>query len=253
MAVAAGKVLVDVQFNADTKQLEKVVQDAEGKVITQKLELDTGGLEGPLKDLQEFTARLASGGFGKGLEQLSEAKTAFQAIRQEGGDMASAVSAGLSKIGVQGDAAFKLIATGATFAVGGLIALASATFKAASETEQEVLAFNAAKIASNEYSAAIAGVVRASEALAVQNAAFAAGVRLNATEVAAVVNQARNMGRITGDSAEALRLHTAAAGGDATAMRALGQAYDEFATRSENARRAVQAFQQQQAAGGMLS
>jgi hypothetical protein len=250
MATTAGKILVDIVFNPDTKQLEKVVQDAEGKPIRQKIELDKGGLEGPLKDLKEFSARLADGGIGKGFAQLKEGFQSFKKLSSEGAGTASALAGGLSKIGVEGDAAFKLFAGGAAFAATSVVALSVAAFKLSSEIEQENLAFRAASISSAEYSSAIAGVARASEALVVQNAAMAAGLRLNATEAAAVVNQARNMGRVTGDSAAALQLHTAAAGGDANAMRALGMQVDDFASRTENARRALSSMQQQQQQGG---
>jgi len=143
-----GKVIVDIQFNPETKELEQVIEDQEGKSIKKKIELDKGSLEGPLKDIQEFAARLSSGGISKGLLQIKGSFQEFGNLARQGADTSTALAGGLSKIGVEGGAVIASIAAIAAGTLAAIVAFA-AFDNAAAELDRKLTALN---LSAEEYS-----------------------------------------------------------------------------------------------------
>jgi hypothetical protein len=218
MATTAGKVLVDITFNPDTKQLEKVVQDAEGKPIRQKIELDKGGLEGPLKDLQEFTARLSNGGISKGFDQLKQGMGTFTKLSSEGASTSTALAGGLSKLGVEASA----VVTATLAAAAGVAAIGAAAVAAAFSLDESSRAIARQTMNLENVTQATLGYVSAAQAFTIRNAAFDQGIRLSREQLAQVAVAITRYSKLTGvDAAKATELYTAAINGNRQAAMQL--------------------------------
>ena len=73
-----GTLLFDVELNPKAEKLQEAVntlqqqQQAQAEKVEKKAELEKGQVEGFLEEMQKFSARLANGGFSKGMEQIKE-------------------------------------------------------------------------------------------------------------------------------------------------------------------------------------
>lgn len=233
--MANEKVLVDVVFNPDTKQLEKRTQEIskDNKIKISFDKPDVKELEGPFKELQEKAMAMANGGFGRGLQQLKEGAMEFGSILKGGGDTSTALAGGLAKIGMEGATVFAGVAAGAAAGGAALVAL----YDRGTQLDN---GFKALGISARAYTDALDGVINMEQAFAFRNAARNAGVQVSATQLARLSNFTAKYGQTLGDQAEAQRLNTAAANGDKEAMYQLGISYSETDTQAQRAARSIE-------------
>lgn len=236
--MASEKVLVDIVFNPDTKQLEKVTQEV-GKDNKIKISIDKPDvkqLEGPFKDLQEKAIAMANGGFARGLGQLKEGVTEFGNIMKGGGDVSTAFAGGLSKIGMEGATAIGALAGVA--AAGAAVGIGIYKFIDAGQEQARVQ--KQVNINLDEYAQTLHGVVDAQQILTLRTAALNAGINLTAKQLSDVTVVSRNLAQETGNSAQSQQDYTEAIAGSVDAARRLGYQVDENATREERIRQVMQ-------------
>jgi hypothetical protein len=241
-----GKVLIDISFNPDTRELEQVIEDAKGKPIKKKIELDKGGLEGPLKDLQEFTARLSSGGLEKGFAQLKEGVSTFKQLGKEGADMSTAVAGGLSKLGTEASAFISVaVATAA-----GIVAIGAAGVAAAfslSEFERQVARTT---FAMNGITQATNGFITQSNVALFANAALNTGFRASQEQLQNLSVAATRYAKLTGvDATQASQLYAQALSGSREAAEALGISLNGVTTQAGVTAAVLRQAQQEAAQG----
>lgn len=219
------KIMVDIVFNPDTKQLEKKTTEIteKNKVKISFDKPDVKQLEGPFKELQEKAMAMANGGFSRGLGQLKEGVSEFGNIMKGGGDVSTAFAGGLSKIGMEGATALASVAAGSAAAVIGLVKLYDAS------TQQDI-AFKNLGIDATEYARALNSAVNLEQAFAIQNAARNVGMRLNARELANAANYTEVLAQRSGDLQGSQKDMTEALQGNREAMYRLGIQYSETDT-----------------------
>ena len=229
------KVMVDIVFNPDTKQLEKKTTEIteKNKVKISFDKPDVKQLEGPFKELQEKAMAMANGGFSRGLGQLKEGVSEFSNILKGGGDTSTALAGGLAKIGMEGATVFAGVAAGAAAGGAALVAL----YDRGTQLDN---GFKALGISARAYTDALDGVINMEQAFAFRNAARNAGAQISATQLAQLSNFTAKYGQTLGDQAEAQRLATAASNGDKEAMYQLGISYSETDTQAQRATRSIE-------------
>lgn len=222
------KVMVDIVFNPDTKQLEKKTTEIteKNKVKISFDKPDVKQLEGPFKELQEKAMAMANGGFSRGLGQLKEGVSEFGSILKGGGDVSTAFAGGLSKIGMEGATALASVAAGSAAAVAGLAKLYDAS-------TQQNIAFKSLGVDAMEYTRALNGAVNLEQAFTVQTAARNVGMRLSARELANVANYTEVLAQRSGDLQGSQRDVAEAMQGNREAMYRLGVQYSETDTVAE--------------------
>lgn len=261
------KVSVDIVFNPDTKQLEKITKEIgeDNKIKISVDKPDIKQLEGPFKDLQEKFATMANGGFSKGISQFGEAFKTATSISGQGGDILTSLAGGFSKIGSEGAiAAEGVVAAGtaalsATVAVGALaiatgVALVTAIEKGISSytkflssIQETARSMQSATAGFNDYSNNLTTVGDKTEYVRLKNLALNAGLNMSGEELSRISNSINNYSVVLGDAAAATDLHTRAMSGDIQAARLLGAQVDEYASKQEIAiatQRALTAEQQ---------
>jgi len=240
------KVMVDIVFNPDTKQLEKKTTEIteKNKVKISFDKPDVKQLEGPFKELQEKAMAMANGGFSRGLGQLKEGVTEFGNIMKGGGDVSTAFAGGLSKIGMEGATAIGALAGVA--AAGAAVGVGIYKFIDAGQEQARVQ--KQVNINLDEYAQTLHGVVDAQQILTLRTAALNAGVNLTAQQLSNVTVVARNLGQETGNSAQSQQDYTEAIAGSVDAARRLGYQVDENATREERIRQVMQQITRDRAA-----
>ena len=242
------KVMVDIVFNPDTKQLEKKTTEIteKNKVKISFDKPDVKQLEGPFKELQEKAMAMANGGFSRGLGQLKEGVTEFGNIMKGGGDVSTAFAGGLSKIGMEGATAIGALAGVA--AAGAAVGVGIYKFIDAGQEQARVQ--RQVNINLDEYAQTLHGVVDAQQILTLRTAALNAGVRLTAQQLSNVAVVSRNLAQETGNSAQSQQDYTEAVAGSVDAARRLGYQVDENATREERIRQVMQQITRDRAAQG---
>lgn len=235
------KVMVDIVFNPDTKQLEKQTKDItdKNKVKIKFEKPDVKELEGPFKELQEKAMAMANGGFAKGLGQLKDGVSEFGNILKGGGDVSTAMAGGLSKIGMEGAVAAGALAAAAA----AVAAVAVGTYKFIDAGQEQARVQRQLNIDIDAYASSLHGVVDVQGLLALKTAAFNNGLTLTEKQLAAVTVVARNMGQQTGDMAGSQELYTQAALGNIDAIRTLGLEVDTTASKMERSQQAIAAIQ----------
>lgn len=251
--MAAEKVLVDIVFNPDTKQLEKVTKEIgeDNKVKIKIDKPDIKQLEGPFKDLQEKFATVANGGFSKGLDQLQQGFAEFKSISGKGGDFFTSAAGGLSKIGSEGAIAVEALAVAAAGAVAAVGALAVGIYALANSSQEQRRTFNALNVDVNAYADSLHGVVDVQEIFNIRNALTTAGVRATAEQMADIVNVSRNLGRGMGNLTQYQELYTQAAAGSIEAIERLGLSVDTTASAAERGAQAIAAIGQRRREQGI--
>lgn len=242
------KVMVDIVFNPDTKQLEKKTTEIteKNKVKISFDKPDVKQLEGPFKELQEKAMAMANGGFSRGLGQLKEGVTEFGNIMKGGGDVSTAFAGGLSKIGMEGATAIGALAGVA--AAGAAVGVGIYKFIDAGQEQARVQ--RQVNINLDEYAQTLHGVVDAQQILTLRTAALNAGVNLTAQQLSNVAVVSRNLGQETGNSAQSQQDYAEAIAGSVDAARRLGYQVDENATREERIRQVMQQITRDRAAQG---
>lgn len=236
------KVQVDIVFNPDTKQLEKRTMEVLDK---SKLKIkfdkpDVKELEGPLKDFQEKAMALANGGIGKGFSQLREGIEKFNEVSKGGGDFATALAGGFSKIGMEASVVTEVLiaATTATAAaIIGFVALADKGLELS-------VGFKSLGVDAQEYSSALNGAINFSEALSIKNAALSVGFNLNARQLATVANYTAVAAQRNGDLQGTQSLVTQALQGNKEAMYQLGITYNDTDTVMQRVARTIEFLNQ---------
>lgn len=232
--MASEKVLVDIVFNPDTKQLEKVTQEVgkDNKVKITFDKPDVKELEGPFKELQEKAMAMANGGFARGLGQLKEGVSEFGNILKGGGDVSTALAGGLSKVGMEGATAFTALSAGALAAGAAFLALVD-------RGVQLDNTFKALGIDAKSYTESLNGAINAEQAFAIRNAASSVGLRLTGRQIAQLSNATDSLSQQSGDLQGTQTLITQALQGNKEAMYQLGIQYSETDTEIQRATRSV--------------
>lgn len=230
-------VSVDIIFNPDTKQLEKVVKeiDKDSKIHVKVDKPDIKQLEGPFKDLQEKFTTLANGGFSKGLQQFQQGFAEFKSIQSKGGDFFTSVAGGLSKIGSEGAIAVE----GLAVLAGGTLAAGYAFASLYDKGTQLSISFKALGIDAKAYTDALNGVVNVEQAFAIRNAANTVGLRLNGQQLAELSNLTDTLGQQSGDLQGTQNLVTQALQGNKEAMYQLGIQYNQTDTEIQRATKSL--------------
>lgn len=257
-----GTLLFDVELNPKAEKLQEAVnalqqqQQAQAEKVEKKAELEKGQVQGFLEEMQKFSARLANGGFSKGMEQIKSGFETFKTGLSSGKGAATSAAEGLSMLGVEAQAVGTAITATATLVVAAVVALVefeTAAIEAADSMQRQRLDLAALGVDFSKYRETVNGVVDIQEALLVQNIAIANGHRLNATELATVNNQIRDWSLVTGDANGASQLWTQALAGNIESARALGIAVSDYATKQEVMNQALLRAQQNAAATGDVS
>lgn len=242
------KVMVDIVFNPDTKQLEKKTTEIteKNKVKISFDKPDVKQLEGPFKELQEKAMAMANGGFSRGLGQLKEGVSEFGNIMKGGGDVSTAFAGGLSKIGMEGATALSALAgvAAASAAVGVGI------YKFIDAGQEQSRVQRQLNIDLDEYTKGLHGVVDVQQVMTLRTAAMNAGVRLTAQQLSDVTVVSRNLAQETGNSAQAQQDYAEATAGSVDAARRLGYQVDASATREERVHQVMQQITRDRAAQG---
>lgn len=247
------KISVDIVFNPDTKQLEKITKEIgeDNKIKISVDKPDIKQLEGPFKDLQEKFATMANGGFSKGLDQLQQGFAEFKSISGKGGDFFTSAAGGLSKIGSEGAIAVEALAAAAAGAVAAVGALAVGIYALANSSQEQRRTFNALNVDVNAYADSLHGVVDVQEIFNIRNALTTAGVRATAEQMANIVNVSRNLGRGMGNIAQYQELYTQAAAGSIDAIERLGLNIDKTVSAAERGAQALAAIGQRRREQGI--
>lgn len=228
------KIMVDIVFNPDTKQLEKKTTEIteKNKVKISFDKPDVKQLEGPFKELQEKAMAMANGGFSRGLGQLKEGVSEFGNIMKGGGDVSTAFAGGLSKVGMEGATALAGVSAGAVAAGAAFLALYD-------KGVQLGITFKALGVSFDEYTNALNGAVNAEQAFAIRNAARTIGLQLTGRQLAEMANVTDTLAQRSGDLQGTQSLVTQALQGNKEAMYQLGIQYSETDTEIQRATRSV--------------
>ena len=231
------KVSVDIVFNPDTKQLEKITKEIgeDNKIKISVDKPDIKQLEGPFKDLQEKFATVANGGFSKGLDQLRQGFAEFKSIQSKGGDFFTSVAGGLSKIGSEGAIAVE----GLTILAGGTLAAGYAFASLYDKGTQLSISFKALGIDAKAYADALNGVINIEQAFSIRNAANTIGLKLNGQQLAELSNLTDTLAQQSGDLQGTQTLVTQALQGNKDAMYQLGIQYNQTDTEIQRATKSL--------------
>ena len=231
------KVSVDIVFNPDTKQLEKITKEIgeDNKIKISVDKPDIKQLEGPFKDLQEKFATVANGGFSKGLDQLRQGFAEFKSIQSKGGDFFTSAAGGLSKIGSEGAIAVE----GLTILAGGTLAAGYAFASLYDKGTQLSISFKALGIDAKAYADALNGVINIEQAFSIRNAANTIGLKLNGQQLAELSNLTDTLAQQSGDLQGTQTLVTQALQGNKDAMYQLGIQYNQTDTEIQRATKSL--------------
>lgn len=234
--MANSKIQFDVVFKPDgLDEVDKAVKNIEDREVPVRLRpdgkaLEQGVIEGPLKKIQEFAARIADGGIGKGISQLQQSVGSFTSALTSGKGITTAFADGIAGIGTEA------VAVGASLAAVGLVVmkLGQAMLSANAEVEANQRSVNGLGSAYDGITQATQGLVSATDALALKHGILRAGFQATDQQLAGLSEEAVRYANATGTTVpQAMALMQQAATGNAEAARQLGVDVADTATRAQ--------------------